>query len=244
MAEVGARQTRDRDALREGSDRCDPIGGEVECGRHRGDSHHRDEDRGDGSRESRKHREHEEHADARGQRRGVRLIEPLDEARELVAEAVGVDREPEQLGKLAHGDRHREAVHVPDLHLPREQVGDETELAEPQSDLDETDEDGQQPRERDGLTGIVGDEQRHDRGEDQRRDRRVRAQHEHGRRPEHRVGHETRDRRVQARDGWEACELGVRHALGDEDRREHDAGDDIGSKPRAVVGPKPRQAQR
>ena len=61
---------------------------------------------------------------------------PSNELLDLVDEAVGVGREAEQLRQLADDDRDRQAVHVPDLHLLREQVGDEPELAEPEPDLD------------------------------------------------------------------------------------------------------------
>ena len=42
-----------------------------------------------------------------------------------------------------------EAVHVADLHLLGEQVGDEPELPEAEADLDEADEDGEHSGERD-----------------------------------------------------------------------------------------------
>ena len=49
----------------------------------------------------------------------------------------------------------RQAVHVADLHLAREQVGDEPELAEPEADLDEPDEQRQHARERDRRRRVV-----------------------------------------------------------------------------------------
>ncbi len=64
----------------------------------------------------------------------------LDERPQLVDEPVGVGGEAEQLRQLADDDRDREAVHVADLHLAREQVGDEAQLGDAEPDLDEADE--------------------------------------------------------------------------------------------------------
>ena len=69
------------------------------------------------------------HGEPDRERRRVRLVEPLDELLRLREEAVGVGREPEELGELADDDRDRQAVHVADLDLLREQVGDEADAA-------------------------------------------------------------------------------------------------------------------
>ena len=61
----------------------------------------------------------------------------LRNAWSLGEEPVGVGREAEELRQLAHDDGDGESIHVADLHLAREQVGNETELAEPESDHDE-----------------------------------------------------------------------------------------------------------
>ena len=84
-----------------------------------------------------------------------RLVEVLEELADLVAEAVGVGGEAEELRQLADDDGDGEPVHVADLHLAREQVGDEAELAEPEPDLDEPDEQRQHPRERDRPARVV-----------------------------------------------------------------------------------------
>ena len=73
----------------------------------------------------------------------------VDERADLVDERVGVGREAEELRELAHDDRDREPVHVADLHLAREQVGDEAELAETEPDLDQADEQRQHAGEHD-----------------------------------------------------------------------------------------------
>ena len=109
-------------------------------------------------------------------------------------------------------------------------------LPEPEPDLDEPDQHGEHPGERDRGPGIAaGDEQRRDRGQDQRRDRRVGAEHQHARGPEQRVADQAGDRRVQARHRRQPGQLGVGHALRDQDRRQHDAGDEVRPQPRPVV---------
>ena len=118
--------------------------------------------------------------------------------------------EAEQLRQLSDDDRDREAVHVSDLHLLREQVGDEPELAEPEADLGEPDQHRQHAGQRDRRARVSARQQRRDRGEDQRRDRRVGAEHEHPRGPEHRVADQARDRRVEAGDRREPGQLARR----------------------------------
>ncbi len=147
------------------------------------------------------------------------LVEVFEEHADLLEERVGVRREAEQLWQLADDDRDGEAVHVSDLHLLREEVGDEPELPEPEPDLGKADEHRQHAGQRDRGRGISAGQQRRDRSQDQRRDRRVGAQHEYPRGAEHRVADEARDRRVQAGDRRKAGQLSIGHALGDEDRR-------------------------
>ena len=77
----------------------------------------------------RQHEQHGEHAEADDAApRPLVWSRSSNERADLVEEAVGVGREAEQLRELADDDRDREAVHVADLHLAREQVGDEAEL--------------------------------------------------------------------------------------------------------------------
>ena len=171
------------------------------------------------------------------ERRRVAPVEALEELLDLVDEAVGIGREAAELRELPDDDRDRQPVHVADLHLLGEQVGDEAELPDTQPDQDQTDEHGHHPGERDRLPRIVGDDdQRCDGGEDQRRHRGVRSEHQHPRRAHERVADEARDRGVQPGDGWQAGQLGIGHALRDEDRGQHDAGDHILAEPCLLVG--------
>ncbi len=91
--------------------------------------------------------------------------------------------------------------------------------------------------------GVAGDDQGCDRDQDERRHRRVRSQHQHFRRTEDCVGHETRDRRVEARHRGKSRQLRIGHALGDQDRRQDDSRHQIRSKPPAFVVPKSHQSR-
>ena len=236
VAGLRPREARGRDPLRQRADRGDALRREVERGRERRHADDGDQYGGHALGQSGQDQQHEEHADADDQGRGVGLVQTLEELLDLVEEAAGVGREPEELRKLPDDDRDRQAVHVPDLHLLGEQVRDEAELPDPEPDLDEPDEDREHPGERDRRSGIpAGDEQRRDRGEDQRRDRRVGSEHQNARGPEQRVADEAGDRRVEAGDRRQPGELGVRHALRDQDRREHDSGYEVRAQPRPVV---------
>jgi hypothetical protein len=119
--------------------------------------------------------EDEEGHDPEDQRRGIRLIQAGEERSDLVDEAVRIRRKAEQFRQLADDDRDREPVHVPDLHLLREQVRNESELREPEADLDRPDDQRHHARQHDGGRRIPAREG-DDRGEDERRDRRVRPQ--------------------------------------------------------------------
>ena len=85
------------------------------------------------------------------------------------------------------------------------------------------------------VAGVVRGHQGHDRGEDQRRHRRVGSEHQDPRRPEHRVADEAGDRGVEPGDRREPGQLGVGHALGHQDGRQHEAGDQIGAQPPLLV---------
>ena len=214
------------------ADGRDPVAGQVEDRRHDRGARHRHEHRRDARHDARQQQQDDEHADADERPRRVWVSSRCSKnARTSSTNAVGVGREAEQLRELADDDRDRQAVHVADLHLARQQVGDEAELRDAEPDLDEPDEQRQHPRERDRLPRILGDQERHDGGEDQRRHRRVRPEHEHARRTEDRVADEAPDRRVEARDRGEPGQLGVRHALRHEDRGEHETGDEVRSHP-------------
>ena len=172
----------------------------------------------------------------------VRLVEALDEGDHLVDEAARVRAEPEQLRQLADEDRDREAGEVPGPDRAREQVGDEPEPHDGRRDRDRPDEQRQHPGERDLLL-VVATGERQDRRRDHRPQRGVRPEDQDRRRPDERERDEAHDGRVQAGDGGQPGELGVGHALRDEQRDEHDAGDEVARQPRPLVGAHRRDAR-
>ncbi len=134
---------------------------QVEDGGDDGSDHDADEDGGDDLGESGQHQQDGQHPQADHERHPDRAVEPEHEGLELGTEALGVRREPEELGQLAHDDEEGETVHVADLHLTREQVGDEAEASYPQPDLDESDDDGEHPGQRDGTMHVATRQQWH-----------------------------------------------------------------------------------
>ena len=81
--------------------------------------------------------------------------------------------------------------------------------------------------ERDPLRRVARRREGDDRRGDERRDRRVGPEDEDPRRPQQEVHDQRDERRVQAGDRRQPRELRVRHALRHEQRREHDARDDV-----------------
>ena len=137
---------RSGQALRKRPHRGD---GQVEDRGHHGRTDHGDEHRRDRSSDAGEHEQDGQRDQAEHQRRRVALVESVEERPHLLDEAVGVGREPAQLGQLADDDGDRQPVHVSDLDLLREQVGDETELRDPEPDQDQPDHDRHHPGERD-----------------------------------------------------------------------------------------------
>ena len=179
---------------------------------------------------------------AEHQRGGVGRVEVGDELADLVDEPVGIGREAEQLRELTDDDGDAQPVHVADLDLLREQSGDEAELAEAETDLDQPDHHSEHSGEHDRRAGIVtGEHQRGDRGEDQRRDRRVRSQHQHAGRPEHCVADEAGDRRVQTGDRGSPASSAYAMPCGTRIAASTSAGDQIGTQPRRLVVPQQPQ---
>ena len=78
-----------------------------------------------------------------------------------------------------------------------------------------------------GAGGGVGRGEGHDGGVHQGRQRRVGAGDEHPRRAEQGVDDERGHGGVEAGDGGQPGELGVGHALGDQQRGEHDPGPEV-----------------
>ena len=199
--------------------------------------HDADEDRWDDLGESGQHQQDGQHPQADHERRPDGAVEPEHEGLELGTEALGVRGESEELGQLAHDDDEGETVHVADLHLTREQVGDEAEAPDPQPDLDECDDDGEHPGQSDGSMHVATRQQWHEGGEDHGRDRRIRTEDEDPGRSEDRIADEAPNGRVQTGHGREPGQLRVGQPLRHQDGGKHDACDDVRPRPSPVVGP-------
>jgi hypothetical protein len=115
---------------------------------------------------------------AERERGRVGLVEAGDEVDRAAHEALGVDREAEELGQLLDDDRRGDAHEVAEPHRQRQQFGDEAEARQPAGEHDRADEDGEQAGEGDPLGSVAGRRQRDDRGGDERGDGGVRAQDE------------------------------------------------------------------
>ena len=229
------------------SDGHDAFRGQIEHGGGDRRADDGDEDGGDPRHHAGERQQDDEHGHADHERRRVRLVDVPDELFDLVEEAVGIGREAEELGELADDDGDAEPVHVADLDFAGEQVGDEAQLAEPETDLDQPHQQREHPRERDRRRRVSPREEWHDGGEDQRRQRRIRSEDEHPGRAEHRIRDQAGDGGVQTGDRWESRQLRVRHALGHQDRGEHDARHGVLRQPLAPIptrDPDPRDPPR
>ena len=215
-----------------------PVRVQVEDRRDDGRRHDADQDGRDDLGESGQHQQDGQDPEPDRQRRPDGAVEPEHEGLELGTEALGVGREPEELGQLPDDDDEGETVHVADLHLAREQIGDEPELPDPQSDFDDSNDDREHPGQRDRSMDVSARRQQwQEGGEDQGRDRRVRTEDQDPRRAEDRIADEASDGRVEAGHGREPGQLRVGQSLRHQDGGEHDARDDVGPRPSPVVGP-------
>ena len=169
---------------------------------------------------------------------------PRSEPGRLVDQAVGVDREAEELGQLAHDDGESQAVHVADLGRLGQELGDEPELEDSGEHGDGAHHQRQQRGVGHRAVGIsVGCHQWDDRRRDHGAQRGVRAEHQHPGRPEDRVPDETQDGRVEPGDGWQAGQLGVGHPLRHEQRGQDQTRDKVLAQPPGAVGPHARDAR-
>jgi hypothetical protein len=165
---LGPRKRRLGKASRERADGRDAVGVEIEDGRDDRRRHDRHQHGRKGAGEPRQQQQDGERAQTDEQRRHDGPVESQDEGLHFGTEAVGVGREAEELRQLPDDDHQSEPVHVPDLDLVGEQVGDESQPCQSEADLDERDDEGQHPSERDLPVQIAWNEERHESGEDHR----------------------------------------------------------------------------
>ena len=240
MSDSPTRGTREGwEALRQRAHELHPVLLELEDARRDDRQHDCREHAGDPGQEALQHDDRREAEQADRECGGHRpaVGDTSHESLHLGDEAVGIDREPEQLRQLPDQDRHGQAVHVPDHRRLREEVGDESEPEDAAEHRDRSHQERQHRRERDrALRVAVGAEQRQERGGDHRPQRRVGPEHEYPRRPEDRVAGQTENRGVETGDRRQSGQLGIRHALGDEQRGEDQSGDEILREPGSPVG--------
>ena len=220
--EVGERDIGESDHRQAGGDGADHRHAIVEAqrGDDRGGADDRDEDARHPGRPATQGQHQHKRSGAERERSRVGLVEAGDEVDRAAHEALGVDREAEELGQLLDDDRRGDAHEVAEPHRQRQQLGDEAEARQPTGEHDRADEDGEQAGEGDPLGSVAGRRQRDDRGGDERGDGGVRAQDEDRRRAQQEVDDERHQGRVQPGDRRHAGELGVGHALRDEERGE------------------------
>ena len=112
-------------------------------------AHDRHQDGRKPAREPRQHHQDGQDAQTDEQRRHDGPVESDEEGLDFGTEALGVGRESEELRQLPDDDHEGETVHVPDLDLVRQEVGDESQLRDAESDLDQSDDQGQHAGQRD-----------------------------------------------------------------------------------------------
>ena len=117
--------------LRQHADQAHAVLGQVEDGAGRDREQHHDQDGGDLGQPALQDQDRRRCRRARSPPRPGPTSPsamPLEEAADLGDQAVGVDREPEQLGQLADQDGQGQPVHVADHRRLGQQVGDEAQL--------------------------------------------------------------------------------------------------------------------
>ncbi len=119
-------------------------------------------------REPRQHHQDGQDAQTDEQRRHDGPVESEEESLDFGTEALGVGRESEELRQLPDDDHEGETVHVPDLDLVRQEVGDESQLRDAESDLDQSDDQGQHAGQGDLSVHVPRNEEGQQSGKDHR----------------------------------------------------------------------------
>ena len=176
-----------------------------------------------------------------GQRNAMRLGQAAGERGELLEEPVGVERQPEELRRLADEDEDGDAVKVARQDGPREEVRHEAQPRDAAGDQDPRRHQGEQGEQRGVTRGVAGGERTEAGGDDQTGGR-VGADDQLAGRTENRVGEQREDRRVDPDDDRHASEIRV----GDADRQRHrghrEPGAEVAPDVRPAIGPQQAQA--
>ena len=186
------------------------------------------------------------HQRAGTDRQGTSVDGSVDDAVDHIAphtdDRCAVTREPEQLGELPHDDHDGDPVEVAHADRLGQQVGDDAEPQHAAEDEQGSHHDGQQTGQRHRSRRIAGGQREHRCGDD-RCQRGVGAEDEDARGSDERVHDQRDDGGVEPGLGGEAGDLGVPQPGWHEERREHDAGDQITLQPAPFVAASHRHAR-
>ncbi len=226
---LGARQSgrqasHHRDGEPEHGDRC-----------RRSDDGH--EDSGEPRPETTECQDHHEGGAAQGKRGRIGGVDTARQRPQLADQGVRLCGEPEHLRQLADEDRERQAVQIADPDRLGEELRHEPGPGQAGQHTHHPRDHRDQTAQRKRLRRPGG---RHgqNRRRDQRRHGAVGADHEDPRRTDQRIHRHRHHGCVDARDRGHARQLRVRHSLRDEQRSEHNPGDDVVTKPLAPVADK------
>ena len=182
-------------------------------------------------------RAHDDRQHSNRDRQGVEvdLLELLQVGPDLAQGAVPSPLESEHAGDLPERNLHADPGQESDQHGARKKVRQEPQSDDPRQDQEPRRHEGENRGEGHVLIGAHRGDAHQARGEDGRR-RRVRPHHQVPRGAEDgEQGHGDQNG-VEARDHRRAGDLGVAHHLGDGERRQCDAGDDLGRDLRCLDG--------
>ena len=205
-------------------DHGDPVVLQAECGDgHAGPDHAEQRDRCPRPAPRREqHRGERDESDRQGG--ALDGVEVLEEPAELGQRALaGGDRRGRELREL--GDHHDQgdAGHVAHQHRPGQQLGQPGQPEQPAREAGQGHQEGQRHRAVGGDGGAGGAE----RGRGHQRGRRLRPDRQPRRGADGGVHGHRADGRPQAGGRGDAGQVGVRHHLGDEVRRDGHAGDQV-----------------
>ena len=236
--ETDAREGRRRQASRQVAHDVDAGCLQPEHGRD-GDGGQQDHQRGRQARQPVLQEEHPGDAgEAHRQREEVGVTELRDDVTQQLDGGLAMRLDAQQLGDLLDGDEQRQAEDEAEQHGLREELRDAPELERAGRDRDEAGQDGQGRGQGHELgAALDGDlaDGRSGHDGDGRRD----GHHQLARATQRCVREQGRRGRVEGVFGRHPGQLGVGHALRDEDGADGQAGDDVEGQPARLVALQP-----
>ena len=235
-------QSRDGESGRDGADDGDSLLAQVQQSHRTGRADHADQGhrRAWGHQAAGQH--HGQGDQSERERRGVHRTEMAYDVGEFGPEAVGCHVDPGELAELGDDHDHRDPGHVADEHRAGKEIGKEAQPSEPPEHTESRHHQAQCGREI-GVFLRPGGGNCSNGGCGQQRGGRLGTHRELAGGPEQGVGEECADRRPQPDDRGQPGNLGVRHHLGDEIRRDGHAREDVAAKPASSVAHGPRRSR-